>query len=506
VIESAGGSNSGTKNENLPDWDEELKEELEKEKEEVTNVHSEIVSGLQQISKKDDNGGNPTAESEGYGAVPNAVVKGEAMAKYDDAEFSVIESITRNVLCCSSTPDKSKLQVTSSAGDPTAMQQAEYAHAESYHPRWYNRSHGWEGTTYAEAVTFCASQTSEDDSNAPKQLCPYEVYCPTGAHSIPLGGYRGHEADVEEGNNTRSPISDYTNGWVRVGSENSCVQYTVLDPEDDIGALMKGSGMNGANAILDELIGKEEKVSQEVVNEEEAPSAGVTQVSETQEESAPTPLQHQAEPESGLVSETYVPVHPSVKPGPSAMTEELVAIEQELEQEEAESVDTSGEQNNAEQKQEPIAEQPASQPQNPVQESTTPAAQVQQEVNMNAILHKKFKPMWLTALDGWTSGSHDDAATFCKSVRGKQLCPYSAMCPEGPGGMVMGGRHALELRGISGVQYAPIMGKENHWVMIGDNGDGTKCKTHRQLEGKAPEWGLNGDRKEVKQHIMCCTV
>ena len=29
--------------------------------------------------------------------------------------------------------------------------------------------------------------------------------------------------------------------------------------------------------------------------------------------------------------------------------------------------------------------------------------------------------------------------------------------------------------------------------------------THRQLEGKAPTWGLNTDRSEMKQHIMCCT-
>ena len=81
----------------------------------------------------------------------------------------------------------------------------------------------------------------------------------------------------------------------------------------------------------------------------------------------------------------------------------------------------------------------------------------------------------------------------------------------------MGGRHALEFK-VEGEQYAPILGGDNHWVMVGntnntdDGGMGDKdsstkkCMTHRQLEGKNPEWGLNGDRSEVKQHIMCCTV
>jgi hypothetical protein len=59
------------------------------------------------------------------------------------------------------------------------------------------------------------------------------------------------------------------------------------------------------------------------------------------------------------------------------------------------------------------------------------------------------------------------------------------------------------------------MGGDNHWVMIGssinnsnaeEDGGSTKCMTHRQLEGRAPRWGLSGDRAEVKQHIMCCTI
>lgn len=84
--------------------------------------------------------------------------------------------------------------------------------------------------------------------------------------------------------------------------------------------------------------------------------------------------------------------------------------------------------------------------------------------------------------------------------------PYSAMCPHGPSGVVMGGRHAVTFS-VDGEQYAPVLGGENHWVQIGTMGDGTNvCKTHRQLNGHGPEWGVNKDNEELKRHVMCCTV
>jgi hypothetical protein len=128
--------------------------------------------------------------------------------------------------------------------------------------------------------------------------------------------------------------------------------------------------------------------------------------------------------------------------------------------------------------------------------------------------------------EGWNGGSYSDAISFCDSVRGKGLCPYSVICPNSPGHAVMGGVHALECK-VDGKQFAPVLGGENHWVMVGDyagmhgpnddgtidEGDGrilttstTRCMTYRQLEGKNPKWGLRKDRSKVKRHIMCCTV
>jgi len=76
-------------------------------------------------------------------------------------------------MCCkcslstSHDPKKKNIRSVISGGAEDEQQQtnlstndvaAEYAAAESYHPTWYDRSHGWVGTTYSEAIDFCSSQ------------------------------------------------------------------------------------------------------------------------------------------------------------------------------------------------------------------------------------------------------------------------------------------------------------------------------------------------------------
>ena len=125
------------------------------------------------------------------------------------------------------------------------------------------------------------------------------------------------------------------------------------------------------------------------------------------------------------------------------------------------------------------------------------------ESQIASILHDKFKPLWFD----WSGGSHDDAIQFCESVRGMNVCPYAAMCPngDGPNAMVMGGRRVFEFK-VHDEQYAPVFGEGNNWVMIGEkDGDpSAKCKTYHQLEKTSPDWGLTNDRADIKKHIMCC--
>ncbi|KAL7551820.1 hypothetical protein ACHAWF_015014 [Thalassiosira exigua] len=117
-------------------------------------------------------------------------------------------------------------------------------------------------------------------------------------------------------------------------------------------------------------------------------------------------------------------------------------------------------------------------------------------------LHDRFKPLWLD----WNGGSHDEAIQFCKRIGGRELCPYSAICPYGPGHNVMAGRRPVDFSS-EGEQYAPVYGA-NRWTMVGQkNGDpSSTCQSHEQLEGRLPTWGLSLERPEIKQHIMCCTM
>ena len=84
-------------------------------------------------------------------------------------------------------------------------------------------------------------------------------------------------------------------------------------------------------------------------------------------------------------------------------------------------------------------------------------------------LHDKHKPLWLSAKEGWLGGSHEDAMTYCNSIRGKELCPYSVMCPFGQGHNVLSGRKQVDFTN-EGEHYAPVFGHDNRWVMIGAKG------------------------------------
>ncbi|KAL7527206.1 hypothetical protein ACHAXR_007324 [Thalassiosira sp. AJA248-18] len=541
-VGSSSGDGGGVDEGNLPDWNKELNEVLleeeqakkkkknkvEKEKEEDDEeelAHENIGIDSSRPPKVDNDEKTPDdnkvqeeeeetkeeEDSNAAAAAAAAVPRPIAIApKKPEAEEGIaallsgdgIEAITRHILCCSSNPtinptDTSSKTTTTNNKNNNAVVSAEYSLAASYRPRWYNRSNGWAGQTYTEAREFCDKQTEEDGDGgiSPMQLCPYKVYCPTGPHHLPLGGFRedtstggdgGDFSSSHPSSSSRSPISNHPNGWVQVGMQNVCVQYTIFeDGEEEVSATMDDK--QDVVAVVPE---KEEEEVTNQVKGDDAPVASFDAINDIDNK------------EVGLVEETYVPVM-AAKSGPSSMTEEVVAAK-------AKDVNNKNEvQATTSSNNKPSSESSAS---SITASATTATATTSKTVDITNILHQKFKPLWLSAKEGWNGGSHADAVEFCNSIRGKKLCPYSAMCPHGPGKEVMGGRHHLEFN-VVGTQYAPVMGGENHWVMIGStNGDGgeeeeeTRCKTHRQLEGTSPEWGLNGDRAEVKQHVMCCTI
>jgi len=86
-----------------------------------------------------------------------------------------------------------------------------------------------------------------------------------------------------------------------------------------------------------------------------------------------------------------------------------------------------------------------------------------------------------------------------------ELCPYAAYCPYGPSKPVIGG-HMTDFES-DGEQWAPVYGKQNHWILITARGgnQATICLSHVQLYDEMPSWGLDDSNKEMKKHVMCCS-
>lgn len=84
----------------------------------------------------------------------------------------------------------------------------------SHRPVWYDRSTGWTGRTWDEAISFCTAH----DNNIP---CPYEVYCPN--EKTLLSGI------MDTDGVSWAPIMNAHNEWVQVGSGGTeCALYSLF--------------------------------------------------------------------------------------------------------------------------------------------------------------------------------------------------------------------------------------------------------------------------------------
>lgn len=82
-----------------------------------------------------------------------------------------------------------------------------------FEPIWFDRSRGWHGQSYNEAVTFCRGHTNGIGNDM--ILCPFEAYCPLGESSHPYGGVA-----KKEGSESWAPIMNKDNSWVQLGDGN----------------------------------------------------------------------------------------------------------------------------------------------------------------------------------------------------------------------------------------------------------------------------------------------
>jgi hypothetical protein len=504
------------------------------------------------------------------------------------------EETTKNIMCCQITVDSPKVTVTEEAAPasskepavvkPTSeiapLTQEEQSQvkliSDKLQPIYYNRSHGWDGQTYAQALEFCASR----ESRVP---CPYTAVCPNGKGRPPLGGVK------ENGAGSFVPIIDTPNQWVQLSHTRVCELYSSLygaPPEWGLTGEQNEeltqnilcckepyeSSENDKNANSDQSqasTSSEAEASQAVETYEVVKESSASSMLTTAEQSV-LDIMHplwfgkkhgwQGITYDDAVEfcknvggmslcplEAYCPNGPDVKNRPPLFLEQDAFDGEQWAPTSAHSnswilVGTSdGDPTSTCKTHEDLHDD--RKPtwgedgtfthlkenimccMNPSQVETisetddtgsssetaqnTPSNTVTSPNNaldVEQLMQTQLKPIWVGEDEGWKGGSHQDAMEFCKTIRGKQLCPYSAYCPHGAGSQVMG-KHKRDFN-AEGELYAPVFSNENHWVMIGQKGSNsaTTCMSHYQLEGSNPEWGLTSEKAELKKYIMCCTM
>lgn len=154
------------------------------------------------------------------------------------------ELITQHVMCClphltdaeevaASLGDVGTIGIsttsttttTTTKATPDADQVLYQQIAQEYQPKWFDRSSGWTGESYVDALAFCAS----------KQMivCLYDAICPKGSNNLPYGGLRSEEL-------AWAPVMDMVNEWVHVGADDQCILYSRMHPDSPDWGLVGG--------------------------------------------------------------------------------------------------------------------------------------------------------------------------------------------------------------------------------------------------------------------------
>eukprot|EP00579_Thalassiosira_antarctica_P029645 CAMPEP_0202030230 /NCGR_PEP_ID=MMETSP0905-20130828/64388_1 /ASSEMBLY_ACC=CAM_ASM_000554 /TAXON_ID=420261 /ORGANISM="Thalassiosira antarctica, Strain CCMP982" /LENGTH=1463 /DNA_ID=CAMNT_0048594023 /DNA_START=42 /DNA_END=4433 /DNA_ORIENTATION=- len=438
---------------------------------------------------------------------------------------------------------------------------AEYADAEKYNPKWFNRSAGWNGQTYDEAVDFCVSK----DPTAGSRLCPYEVICPTGPHHIPYGGM------VQDPNGSWAPMSDSHNDWVQIGptsgssnsNKNMCLSYMNTH-------LMEPTwGLTGED---------NEEITRYVLccTTSRPPSEVIVEAAVT------TTPESQSHPEYAMVAE-FEPVLFDRSSGWDGQTYDAAVVfcaskgpthglcpyeaycpmgennmpygdfnDNELQQTWAPIRDSSndwvqigkmdgmicktymnlnlvsptwgisgegneditryimccanqgGDDESIMNEMDGTAMNEEVTPPSPAVTTTTAAPMSLKE----EIATEIFNPIWYDRFSGWDGQTYDEAVSFCISKDPKQeLCPFQAYCPEGNIDIPHGNVWELMENNSDNPEYeywAPISNSPNDWVQVGKH-QGNICSTYVHSNHVAPSWGVTGiGSTDVTGYLMCC--
>ena len=411
----------------------------------------------------------------------------------------------------------------------------------SMRPKWYNRSSGWRGGTFKNAVEFCSSVL--------RQPCPYTAYCPAGEDKHPLGGTK----DRQE---LWSPFSP--NEFVSIGLNQTCkhekTPLGVLGHNETSIYLACCEKPHGSNDLseFDRPPSMEDDL-------DEKHAAGSYHAEMMLVKARFRPRWYSSSdgweastPEEGIrfcksrASEATLCGYEAYCPGGLGKLYEGADVDIKDEAVEhwspystidglAMSVSVGA---GSCRKREVSANEhdaPASYvlccrdmnmkskkpdshayPTSPLPYPTAESILIFGDNNRSnydsitlteheqAVMNH-MKPQWYT----WGGGTHAEADEFCKRIPGRELCLPEAYCPNNSPGE--GDWEAkplfLKMDPFIGEQWAPLRLNANSWLQIGtvDGNPASTCETYELLNGgKQPLFGLDGSRPELKKYVLCC--
>ncbi|KAL7498530.1 hypothetical protein ACHAWT_006292 [Skeletonema menzelii] len=112
-----------------------------------------------------------------------------------------------------------------------------------------------------------------------------------------------------------------------------------------------------------------------------------------------------------------------------------------------------------------------------------------------------YQPLFFTREQdkNYPDGSYKEAWEFCGNMDGHGLgyglCPFAAVCPNGPGSNPM--------RGVQhdGPSWIPVSDRVDEWVQIADDG---KCTFYSKSHADPPIWGVMGGNDDATRNLFCC--
>eukprot|EP00985_Skeletonema_marinoi_P017771 scaffold9839_cov157-Skeletonema_marinoi.AAC.6 len=339
--------------------------------------------------------------------------------------------------------------------------------AEAYEPLWFDRSNGWLGTNYGEAINFCQQQQG-------KTICPFEAYCPMtkAPESVPFGGVKSEYS--------WAPIDDAENWWVQVSGADTCQLYNEMNGGPPSWGMVgkneletryvmcckrPDAGMGDADYYHSSMSDQTETLPKVVIDKDECqdhPTAVITTDGKTCENFIAhvgrVPLHNvRCSHESPVKDEN----------GATLLVKDVCRL-------------SCGECGNV-------------WPNGPAATTSDETVEVVEENDALAEAGAKFKVSRYDRDTGWHGSSYYEALKFC-GARGATVCPYEAYCPQGPGKAIVGGMEASS-------QWVPFINVANGWIQIGPE---DTCMPYNSLNPFPPEWGLTGQNNAETSHIMCC--